>query len=106
MTYLLLVFIAIFLCFINTAITMRVADNVCVSYEINDDIKVLTDSFVGAIAFIACLVSVHLGWVFDNLSLIIAISMGIFIVHSAVSWFAVTPDYKTNIKPTLHKIKL
>lgn len=106
MAYLLLIFIAIFLCFINTAITMRVADNVCVSYEINDDIKVLTDSFVGAIAFVACLVLVHLGWVFDNLDFIILILIGIFIACSAVSLITATPTYKTNIKPALHKIKL
>ena len=102
----LLLFIAIPLGFIVPILTMFIIDEVFIPYGINDDIRTLINSIVGTIAFITYFVSVYLGCIFDNLGLIILISMVIFIVHSAVSWFAVTLNYKTKMKPTLHKIKL
>lgn len=102
----LLLFIAIPLGFIVPILTMFIINDVFIPYGINEDIRTLINSIVGTIVFIAYFVSVYLGCIFNNLGLIILISMGIFIVHSAVSWFAVTPNYKTNINSTLHKIKL
>lgn len=102
----LLLSIAIPLGFIVPVLTMFIIEEVFIPYGINEDIRTLINSIVGTIAFITYFVSVYLGCVFDNLGFIILISMGIFIVHFAVSWFAVAPDYKTNIKATLRKIKI
>ena len=101
----LLLFIAIPLGFIVPILTTFIINDVFIPYGINEDIRTLINSIVGAVAFIAYFVLVYLGCIFNNLGLIILISMIIFIVHSAVSWFAVTPNDKTNIKSTLHKIK-
>ena len=102
----LLLFMAIPLGFIVPVLAMFIINDVFIPYGINEDIRTLINSIVGTIAFITYFVSVYLGCVFDNLSFIILISMLIFIVHLAVSWFVVAPDYKTTMKLTLRKIKI